>query len=105
MAVVWSDPFFPQRNPFWDGWRNSIVAGIIACAITDARMRLSVLVTLIGLVSEIRWVAFFGIRKRLAKLKLGGGVDPERRRSSTEVKIGPATSGIALHAAAQIPDG
>jgi len=40
--------------------------------ITEARIRLSALVTLMGLVSETRWVAFFGMRKSVARLKSGG---------------------------------
>ena len=62
-------------------------------------MRLSALVTLMGRVSETRWVDFLGRRKRWARLKSGGGVEPERRRLRVSKRIGSAISGMARHAA------
>jgi hypothetical protein len=51
----------------------SKTAGIMALAEAAARIRLSVLVTLRGRVSDIRVVCFLGRRKRRPRLKPGGG--------------------------------
>src|SRR4051794_1507010 len=68
-------------------------------------MRLSVLVTLIGRVSEIRPVFFLGRRKRRPLLKPGGGGCPEERALKTAKRTGPAKSGAARQAAKEMPSG
>ena len=78
---------------------------MIALATEAARMRLSVLVTLRGLVSEMRPVGFLGKRKRRPRLKSGGGGWPLQIARKTEKRIGAANSGAALQAAKEIPSG
>ena len=53
-----------MRKPFWEGSTRAETAGMMMVATVAAKMRLSVLVTLIGRVSETRPVCFFEMRKR-----------------------------------------
>lgn len=69
------------------------------------RMRLSVLVTLIGLVSEISPVFFLGRRKSKPLLKPLGGGWPEEMARKRAKRTGAARSGAARQAAKEIPSG
>src|SRR4051794_5750637 len=70
-----------------------------------ARRRLSVLVTLIGRVSETKPVSFLGRRKRKPWLKPGGGVRPLVRAVRTPCKTAAESSGTARQAAKGMPSG
>ena len=74
-------------------------------AMTAASMRLSVLVTLIGRVSDIRPVNFLGIKKRTPQLKPGGGGCPLSKALRTSRRIGAASGRTARQTAKGMPSG
>ena len=74
-------------------------------ATAAARIRLSVLVTLRGRVSEMRPVCFLGRRKRRPLLKPGGGGWPLERALKTPKRTGAEREGTARQAANEMPSG
>ena len=80
-------------------------AGVIQSTRTEARQRLSVLLTVMGRVSLTRLVPDLGIKWRSPRLKSPGGGWPSIRWRIRSSSKGAATSTRARYAAKGMPSG